>query len=57
LLWETCNLILIINFNIRAKILIRPVLRLNNDVLVDLRLLENITITLTTVNVIDNIRV
>ncbi len=41
----------------RAKILIKPTLILNERELADLRLLEKTSVTLTTVNQVDNITI
>ena len=54
--WATCKRIIYLT-NIRAKILVKPTLILNDRELADLRLLEKTKVTLQTVNKVDNITI
>jgi hypothetical protein len=57
--WATCKLLDLESYNTiyRAKILVKPTLKLNERELADLRLLEKTKVTLQTVNKIDNITI
>ena len=54
--WATCKYLFYLT-NIRAKILVKPTLILNDRELADLRLLEKTKVTLQTVNKVDNITI